>query len=171
MGSDLLNYHYKTWKEFIIKEGALHPDFIYSVAFQPLPVAIAEASLAKGGNAIALNPDAGAHIWLSYDISWLTKLGDDHANQMAISITDSIDAYAKSTYKGVKPVGYVEQNSNLLLQDEEFLPIFMNDAMYDQKPAQSYGNGSFEKLCAINKKYDPEGFLNNRTGGFKYDSC
>lgn len=53
--------------------------------------------------------------------------------------------------------------------NEEYNPTFLNDAMYDQKPLQSYGQSTYERLQSIQKKYDPSGFFLGRTGGFKFN--
>ena len=83
---------------------------------------------------------------------------------MAVNITSSITAYAETTYKGVKNTNY--QSGDVMT--EEYNPLYLNDAMYDQKPLQSYGQRNFDQLKSIQQKYDPSGFFPGRTGGFKY---
>jgi len=79
---------------------------------------------------------------------------------MAINITDAIDAYAQSTYAGVKnsnyQAGYVTW--------EEYDPTFMNDAMYDQDPLHSYGESTYERLKGIQQPVDPSRLFATRTG-------
>jgi len=36
--------------------GILHPGFVFSLAFQPMPYIIPAQSVAAGGNALAMNP-------------------------------------------------------------------------------------------------------------------
>jgi hypothetical protein len=86
--------------------GTLHPGFIFSIAFQPLPIAIPSASVAAGGNAHGLSSEIGDRMWMEYDISRLTALGDKDTNSMVMNITATIDQYAKETYPGVKNSHY-----------------------------------------------------------------
>jgi hypothetical protein len=51
---------------------------------------------------------------------------------------------------------------------EEYTPTFLNDAMYDQLPLQSYGDVTYQKLKGIQEDYDPSGLFPTRTGGFKF---
>ncbi|PHH78673.1 hypothetical protein CDD80_6485 [Ophiocordyceps camponoti-rufipedis] len=48
-------------------------------------------------------------------------------------------------------------------------PIFMNHAMYDQKVLQSYGNETYGRLKAIQKRYDSAGLFSKRQGGFHFE--
>jgi hypothetical protein len=145
-------------------EGPSHPGFIFSVTFQPMPIAIPEASNAAGSNALGLSPAGGDRMWMEYDISWLTALGDSDAHAMAQNITASIDAYAQANYAGVQNSHYESGD----LYDAGYKPIFLNDAMYDQLPLQSYAEGNYERLKSIHDAVDPDGFFATRTGGFKY---
>ncbi|KAF4625739.1 hypothetical protein G7Y89_g12424 [Cudoniella acicularis] len=163
-GKALYNYHYNEWRNYVLTEGVLHPGFIFSLAFQPMPFIIPGHSVAAGGNALGMNPAEGDRMWMEYDISWLTAAGDDSAYSMARSITATIDEYVKTTYAGIPNTHYGSGD----LEVEEYNPIFMNDAMYDQKPLQSYENNGFAKLKAIQQSVDPSGLFPNRTGGFKF---
>lgn len=101
---------------------------------------------------------------MEYDISWLSGINDDLAHSMAMNITASIQNYAETRYAGVL-------NSNYRSGDvtwEEYNPTFLNDAMYDQKPLQSYGQATYDRLKSIQKAYDPSGLFPTRTGGFKF---
>lgn len=103
-------------------------------------------------------------MWMEYDISWLTALGDDDAHSMAQNITATIDEYVRATYAGVENTHYQSGD----LDVEEYNPIFLNDAMYDQLTLQSYEQNGYAKLKAIQKAVDPNGFFPSRTGGFKF---
>ncbi|KUJ08661.1 FAD-binding domain-containing protein [Mollisia scopiformis] len=163
-GKALYNYHYNEWRNYVMTEGILHPGFIFSLAFQPMPYIIPAESVAAGGNALGMNPAEGDRMWMEYDISWLTALGDDDAHAMSMNITATIDEYAKTVYAGIKNTHFEAGN----LEEEEYNPIFMNDAMYDQMPLQSYENDGYIKLKAIQQSVDPTGFFPSRTGGFKF---
>jgi hypothetical protein len=145
--------------------GILHPGFVFSLAFQPMPYIIPAQSVAAGGNALGMDPRGGDRMWMEYDISWLTAAGDADADAMARNITETIDEYAKTTYAGVESSHFQEPESDW---EVEYTPIFMNDAMYDQLPLQSYENNGYERLKAIQKSVDPQGFFPSRTGGFKF---
>ncbi|TVY29461.1 putative FAD-linked oxidoreductase [Lachnellula hyalina] len=163
-GTDLYNTVYSKFVDYVITNDLLFPGFVFSLAYQPLQTLLSAASVASGGDAIQLDPRNGDRVWIDLVISWETAVGDDIAASAAEQITSDIDSYVRTTYAGVPNTRYVEGN----LTYEEYNPLFLNDAMYDQKPAQSYGNNSYERLRAIQKNVDPNGFFPTRTGGFKY---
>lgn len=82
---------------------------------------------------------------------------------MAMNITATIDQYAKETYPGVKNSHYKSGDLG-----EGYKPIFLNDAMFDQKPLQSYPEGNYQRLKSTQKSVDPDGFFSGRQGGFKF---
>lgn len=168
-GKDLYNYHFESWKAYVFPKDLttlLNLGFIFSMAFQPMPYAIPAASQKVNpmGNALGLSPEFGDHVWMEYDISWLTAPNDNLAHSMAMNITSSIDAYAQRKYAGVLNSHYKSGN----VMWEEYNPTFLNDAMYDQKPLQSYGQARYDRLKRIQKTYDPSGLFPTRTGGFKF---
>jgi hypothetical protein len=132
-----------------------------------MPYLIPAQSVAAGGNALGMTPESGDHMWMEYDISWLSSLTDDAAHMMAMNITATVDEWAKATYAGIEPTNYKGPTDPAGLENDEYTAIFMNDAMYDQKPLQSYDNNGYTRLSAIQKAVDPEGFFTTRTGGFK----
>ncbi|TVY21400.1 putative FAD-linked oxidoreductase [Lachnellula arida] len=163
-GTDLYNTVYNKFVDYVITNDLLFPGFVFSLAYQPLQTLLSEASVASGGNALQLDPKNGDRVWIDLVISWETAAGDDTAASSAEQILSDIDSYVRTAYAGVPNTRYVEGN----LTYEEYNPLFLNDAMYDQQPAQSYGNNSYERLRAIQKHVDPNGFFPTRTGGFKY---
>ena len=185
-GTDLLNHQYQVFSSQAVAATTINnPDFVYSMAYQPFPIAIPLASQNQsdinGPNSFSLDPSAGDHMWMEYDISWLTELGDDHAHAQAMNLTDYILPYARSTYPGVAPTHYSGSGSGSGsgssssggeggeevggLDTTSYTPIFTNDAMYDQTPLQSYRG--YNNLVSAKANWDPEGFFTNRTGGFK----
>lgn len=112
-----------------------------------------------------LDPRNGDRLWIDLAVSWETALGDNIAASTAQKITSDIESYSKAHYSGVPNTRYVAGN----LTYEEYNPLFLNDAMYDQQPATSYGVGSYARLKAIQRRVDPHGFFSTRTGGFKYN--
>lgn len=167
-GKDLYNHHFNTWKSYVYPNvtSFLNVGFVYSIAFQPLPYAIPAASqvVNPSGNILGLSPEFGDHMWMEYDISWLSSANDDLAHSMAQKITEDILNYSQATYPGVRNSNY--QSGDVMV--ESYSPVFLNDAMYDQKPFQSYGDGTYDRLKSIQEDYDPSGFFPSRTGGFKF---
>jgi hypothetical protein len=47
-----------------------------------------------------------------------------------------------------------------------YMPLFLNDAMWDQPVMQSYKD--YEKFKTLQKSVDPNGLWSTRAGGFKY---
>jgi hypothetical protein len=126
---------------------------------------IAAASVAAGGDALALDPGNGDRMWIDLSISWATAAADATAYSIATTLANDIDIYSKTTYPDVANTRYVEGN----LAYEEYDPIYSNDCTYDQQPYQTYGGGSYARLKSIQKRVDPDGFFPGRTGGFKYE--
>lgn len=147
--------------------GILHPAFIFSIAFQPLPNLIAEHSVAAGGNALGMTPESGDHMWMEYDISWPTGLTDNAAHSMAMNITATVEEWAKTKYAGIQSTNYNGPTDPEGLENAQYTAIFLNDAMFDQLPLQSYDNNGYARLTTIQKARDPNGFFATRTGGFK----
>lgn len=73
---------------------------------QPLPVLIAHASQAQGGNVLGLNPEHGDRIWIEHNLMWTNQLCDAKCPTFAKDITDTMSAYAASTFAGVPPTNY-----------------------------------------------------------------
>lgn len=164
MGKALYNDIFDNFASYIETAGNLKPGFVFDLAFQPLSKMMSAASQAAGGNIMQLDPDHGDRMWIEIDVSWLTSLGDDSAYSIIRNISSSIESYAEAAYPGVTNTRYVEGS----LIEEEYNPLFLNDAMTDQNPVQTYGNSTYAKLQETYKKYDPDLFFATRTGGFKY---
>ena len=49
---------------------------------------------------------------------------------------------------------------------DAYMPFFMNDATWNQKVTASYRE--YEKLKALQEKFDPTGMFRTRVGGHKY---
>ena len=79
-------------------------------------------------------------------------------------MTKLVLEYSRTKYAGVKPTHWKSGDVDVT----NYNPLFLNDAMYDQKPVQSYGNKTFQKLKEIQQERDPKGLFSKRTGGFKY---
>ncbi|KAK4952099.1 hypothetical protein LTR10_010019 [Elasticomyces elasticus] len=135
---------------------------LFSMALQPVPVALQRASAAHGPSALSLDPDHGDKLWIEYDAGWTNPAGDGVLPQQLKSVADDALAYQKVTYKGVKPTNYVSGNLSVV----PYNPLFMNDAQYTQDVLKSYGPTTYDKLWFLNKLLDPEGFFISRQNGF-----
>ncbi|TVY85956.1 putative FAD-linked oxidoreductase, partial [Lachnellula willkommii] len=171
-GKTLFLNHYNSWKSYVLSNNALHPSFIFSLAFQPMPAIIPAHSAAAGGNALGMDARNGDFMWMEYDISWLTELGDDEAHSTAMNITATIKEQVAAEYggKGLVNTNWAEGGATIGEGDGkggENL-YFFNDAMYDQETLQSYGDGNYDTLKAVQRAVDPEGLFYGRTGGFKF---
>ena len=141
-----------------------------------MPINIPNASLhsVAGPNALGLDPKNGDHVWMEYSLIWEDPASDSIAFAAAKNISTVVSNYAKTTYRGVKPTHYgglgaddVDVLGDAGLEYQEYDPIFLNDAMYDQKPLQSYPVDNYARLLEAKARYDPHGFFTNRTGGYK----
>ncbi|KAJ5467949.1 FAD-bindingtype 2 [Penicillium sp. IBT 31633x] len=116
---------------------------LLSLDFQPVPKSLTDASEAQGGN--AMDMPEGPWFWLNYLLTTLPGM-----SQTAV---DAIDASFREM---------VESTTNA-----EGLPLFINDAHRDQKPLSTFS--TYSKLQEIKKKYDPDNFFADKTGGWTFD--
>lgn len=126
----------------------------FSVDFQPLPSVIGKKSAAKGGNAMGLGASDPDRIVLIYQGAWNLPSDDEAAFKIAREVTSWLDE--------VVPQWMAEAGMPL----DTYLPLFVNDAMFDQPVYQSYRD--YERFKALQKSVDPDGLFSTRTGGFKY---
>jgi FAD/FMN-containing dehydrogenase len=126
----------------------------FSVDFQPLPSLIGKISETKGGNAMGLSSSDPDRIILIYQGAWNLPTDDELAYGIARQITEWLDS--------VVP-GWLEEAG---MPRDLYMPLFMNDAMWDQPVTQSYKD--YETFKALQKSVDPQGLFSGRAGGFKY---
>lgn len=116
---------------------------LLSLDFQPVPKSLTDASRAQGGNAMDM-PD-GPWFWLNYLITTLPGMSQPDYDAIQSSFRDMV---ASTT-------------------NAEGLPLFINDAHYDQHPLSTFS--TYGKLQEIKKKYDPDNFFAAKTGGWSFD--
>jgi hypothetical protein len=126
-----------------------------------MPNRIAKLSEAAGGNAVGLKESDGNQLWLELDWSWKVKQDDEVMWGAGDTTTEQVDQLYKSKFVNVPVTGRTAANGTDL-----YLPLFMNDGMFDQKILTS--RKSYSTLQATQKVYDPLGFFSKRTGGFKF---
>ncbi|KAM3414235.1 hypothetical protein BST61_g10892 [Cercospora zeina] len=139
-------------------------NYIFSMAFQPIPHQLANNSVnnPSGVNLIGLDPSYGDKVFLEYDVSWLSGLTDQRAAAAITNLTQAVQDYGQSRYANVQPTNY--RSGDL---EWGYRPLFMNDAMFNQDPLKSYPAESYARLQQIQQERDPNGFFSRRTGGFK----
>jgi FAD/FMN-containing dehydrogenase len=115
---------------------------LLSLDFQPVPKSLTDASKAQGGNAMQM-PD-GPWFWLNYLITTPPLMSEADFNAVQASYRDMVASTGNA----------------------EGLPLFINDANYDQNPLQTFS--AFTKLQEIKKKYDPDNFFADKTGGWSF---
>lgn len=116
---------------------------LLSLDFQPVPKSLTDASNAQGGNAMQM-PD-GPWFWLNYLISTPPGMSEADFNAVQASYRDLVKSSGNA----------------------EGLPLFINDANYDQNPLQTFS--TFAKLQEIKKRYDPDNFFADNTGGWSFE--
>ncbi|KAJ5002570.1 putative FAD-linked oxidoreductase [Colletotrichum sp. SAR 10_66] len=117
---------------------------LLSIDYQPIPKSLTDASKSQnGGNAMQM-PD-GPWLWLCFLL------------QSSPFLTSGQTAELEASFKKmVESVPFADD-----------LPLFINDAHYDQDPLKTFT--TYSKLQEIKAKYDPEGFFSNYTGGWNFD--
>ncbi|KAG7409332.1 putative FAD-linked oxidoreductase [Fusarium oxysporum f. sp. rapae] len=125
-----------------------------SVDFQPLPSAIGKHTEERGGNAIGFTASDPNRVLLEIQCAWVEKRYDDTVRQFSKDLTAWIED---------KLPEWIEKNGGSV---DEYLPLFMNDAMYDQNVTGTYKD--YAKFKKLQREADPEGVLRERMGGFKY---
>lgn len=123
-----------------------------SVNFQPLPAIMGKQSEARGGNAMGLRGDDPDRMILEMQCSWADKGDDEILYGLSQELTD---------WLGTKVAEWTQGEHKDL-----YLPLFMNDATYDQNVTGSYRD--YAKFRDLQKSMDPHGLFSKRAGGFTY---
>ena len=165
-GRDIYNHTFSSWYDLAQNyHFSTIDNLVFSLAFQPIPHQLANASInaSHGVNLLGLDPDYGDKFFMEYDVSWLLPVTDDAAAGFITEITEPAQEYALRKYSDSKPTNWKGGETS----QTNFNPLFVNDAMFNQDPKRFYGQGTYEKLRALQRKWDPEGLFRERTGGFK----
>ncbi|KAJ4295601.1 hypothetical protein N0V90_007614 [Kalmusia sp. IMI 367209] len=115
---------------------------LMSLDWQPVPKTLTDASRAQGGNAMDM-PD-GPWMWFNYLLTTLPTLSDAEYAQAQEEFKDFVAS----------------------IPSAEGLPLFINDAAYDQNPLSTFS--TYSTLQATKEKYDPDGFFATYTGGWSF---
>ncbi|KAH0389919.1 FAD-binding domain-containing protein, partial [Aureobasidium melanogenum] len=124
-------------------------DLMTTYTGQPLklrrnvPKSLTDASNSQnGGNAMQM-PD-GPWFWLNFLLSTPPGISKTAYDQIQKSFRDMVNS----------------------VPNAEGLPLFINDASYDQNPLQTFS--TYSRLRDIKRKYDPDGFFESYTGGWSF---
>lgn len=111
--------------------------------YEPVPKSLTDASNAQnGGNAMQM-PD-GPWYWISYILETPPGMSQVDYDAVQTSFANMVDS-----------VGNAKD-----------LPLFVNDASFDQNPLATFS--TYSDLQQIKAKYDPDGFFSQKTGGWSF---
>jgi hypothetical protein len=150
VGEEVMEAVYDNWRNTTESVLAV-PGLIGSIAFQPIPKLLARKALERGGDLIDLDDEVD-RIIIEFNYSYLSSLDDD-----------KMDAATQKLYQGTKEAVDGFTASGKL--PAAYLPLFANDGYYRQ---DYFGRLRTADLArAVRDQYDPSGFFQSRTGGFK----
>jgi hypothetical protein len=129
------------------------PGLIATIAFQPLPKRLVQKSQANGGDLLDLD-DSIDRIVFEFDYSYSFPAADLLMDEAIVTLYSGLRDRVKAFIAdGTLPNAY--------------LPLFMNDANYQQDFFGRLRPETLEYARDMRDAYDPKGFFRDRTGGFK----
>lgn len=121
--------------------------------FQPLPTAISENSVKRGGNVLGLDRAKGNQVLFLFFVQWDDPERDEELQNAASTLMDQVTQLTKSKGK-----------------DNDW--IYLNYALANQDPLGSYGQENVNKMLAASRKYDPNGVFQKLVpGGYKLSNA
>lgn len=133
---------YQAWEAWCTANKGTYT--LASIEYQPVPKSLTDASNAQnGGNAMQM-PE-GPWFWINFLIQTPVGMPDAEYNAVQSSYRDMVNS----------------------VPNAEGLPLFINDANYDQNPLRTFN--SYQRLQGIKAKYDPDGFFSKYTGGWSFE--
>ena len=116
-----------------------------SLDYEPIPLSLTEASAAQnGGNAMQM-PD-GPWLWINFLLNTPPLMPPAEYEAVQASFRDMVNSVSNAPG----------------------LPLFINDANYDQNPLSTFS--TYPRLQEIKKKYDPDNFFADYTGGWNFNA-
>lgn len=79
---------------------------LMTIAIQPLPQMITQASHDRGENALSLDPANGDRVWVEYDIAWLNPLCDEMCPEYLEEVVTSVYDMQVEKYGSLAPTKY-----------------------------------------------------------------
>lgn len=151
-GLAIMQNIHDTWRS-ISDQAALVPGAIASMAFQPVPRALARKALAKGGDLLDI-PDDVDRLVIEFNYSYLLDAVDGPV----------MDRLTKETYQGMDAlIGEYEVSGRL---PRVYRPLFANDAYYSQDYFARLTPEMRGLAVRVRDEVDP-GLWRGRTGGWK----
>ncbi|KAF2165441.1 hypothetical protein M409DRAFT_55835 [Zasmidium cellare ATCC 36951] len=135
----------------------------FEMAFQTIPVAFHQASYERGPAANTLDPAAGDAWWLDYTLAWANPKDDVRYTQALKGVVDNGPLMMQARYPDLKPTNYQGAVSNETQQLVGYGPLLATDAGVGQNVFLSYGDERYERLKAIQQRYDPRGLFYTQT--------
>ncbi|PWN26921.1 FAD-binding domain-containing protein [Jaminaea rosea] len=139
---DTYKQAYDQWRAWAQRPEIKSKYMLTSLDFQPVLRSLTDASKSQGGNAMDM-PD-GPWFWLNYLLTTPPTLSASDYNEIQESFKEMVN---------VVPAA-------------KNLPLFINDAAYDQNPLPTFS--TYQRLKSIKAKYDPDGFFSSKTGGWAF---
>ncbi|KAH8889611.1 FAD binding domain-containing protein [Thozetella sp. PMI_491] len=149
----LLRSYYKHWKDTTASIWEIGGAFS-EISFNPLPKAIGQKSLEKGGDLLALDFSAD-RILFEFTLGYI-----------GLNETSAMVTAMETMYSGIRELvlGYI-QDGRL---PQTYLPLFYNVAYHTQDVAGRLKPGMADMARSVRSQVDPDGLWRDRTGGFKF---
>jgi hypothetical protein len=160
-GVDSLKQSTAMWLTETKKFQDSHLASIGSFALQSFPSLIGKATAKTEGNAMGLSASDGPRFMIE-----MTYIANGQATDQGVwtagrSVVTSIDKAMKTLIEKVRVLGTSATGV------EQYNPLFLNDAAFDQDVYSTYKD--FKKFKELQKQVDPMGLWSGqRTGGFKF---
>ncbi|KAF2086998.1 FAD binding domain-containing protein [Saccharata proteae CBS 121410] len=150
-GTQMMTDFYDFWYSNT-KNLSLVPGLVGSIAFQPMPKTIVQKAIDSGPDLIDLDTDVNRIIF-EFDYSYLLQVDDAVVDKATETLNQGFRSIVeKGVEEGTVPDAYV--------------PLFMNDCYKTQDYAGRLRTR--DMAVEVRDKYDPHGFFDQRTGGFKF---
>jgi hypothetical protein len=160
-GVKALSDAYTTWVTETKKFQDRNLASVASFALQSFPALIGKATGKTGGNAMGLGINDGPRWMIEMTYVANGEKTDEPVWATGRAVVAEISKRVKS--KVVATTAEAESGSMV----EDYNPLFLNDAAFDQDVYASYKD--YNKFKALQRSVDPDGLWSGqRTGGFKF---
>lgn len=151
-GLHVFQEYFDYWQE-VSKTLLVVPGILSSIAFQPIPRGMARIAKEKGGDLLDLD-DTLDRVILEFTMSFTLQTD-----------TPYMESKMEEMYGGIRErvLNFTEQG----ILPESYLPLFYNDAFYEQEFSARLRPENAERARTLRQEVDPADLFLNRTGGFK----
>lgn len=144
----LLEAAYSLWNTTVATIAAV-PGIVWSLTYEPIPVAITSKSASLGGNVLGLDCSEGSLVLVELTASWNNTSDDTLVERTSRKLFLDID-------KASQAAGVFNRFK------------YLNYALNGQNPIDGYGPRNKARLQAVSKKFDPYRIFQDAVpGGFK----